>query len=408
MLRLTVPVQHVLLQHPFCMQCIGDCKTLTLTLTIRAMNRIHTGRALSLSSDMSDIPVDTWCLVSDFHPSPTLLLLSHGIYNTLRGRLAVSLVVTPGRVLHGQMLPWFIQHHVAKVQMLNIMYQIPEGFNMMSLGILNCLGKCSNLKCLSMHVSDNAMPVSVLGAVVGSLGGLKQLSLVFRMRNDLDKVSLKPLVMAGVHCEHMRLSMNMCDIGDDVIQMMADIVENHPPKWEHVRISLKHNFVTNNGVVVLVNMLVNCHSLRTLHLDLSYNRLSPSECAPILGIKNLRQCTLKLDGDVFQFSFLKLQHSPAVQLQRLRLSAAFCVPMFPAGFLFGQGGLRHLNLDLEGCHFLGPNFSLLVQCMGTSLRHSLETLQLVISSSNITCQDLIQFMCQGVAPLESGYVSGAC
>ena len=61
-----------------------------------------------------------------------------------------------------------------------------------------------------------------------------------------------------------------------------------------------------------------------------------------------------------------------------------------------------------GVPFLGPNFSLLVQCMGTSLRHSLETLQLVISSSNITCQDLIQFMCQGVAPLESGYVSGAC
>ena len=357
---------------------------------------------------MSDILADIWWLVSEFYPSPTLLLLSNGIYNTLRGRLEVSLVVTPGRVLHGQMLPWFVRHHVAKVEKLRIMYQIPEGFNMMSMGILNCLGQCSSLKCLSIHVSDNAMPVSVLGAVVGSLGCLKQLSLVFRMRNDLDKVSLQPLVMAGVHCKHMRLSMNMCDIGDDVLQMMADVVERHPPKWECVRISLKHNLITNTGVLLLVNILAKCHLLRTLHLDLSYNRLSPSECAPILGNKNMRQCTLKLDGDVFQFSFLKLQHSPAEHLQRLRLSAAFCVPMFPAGFVFGQGGLRHLNLDLEGCHFLGPNFSLLVQCMGTSLRHSLETLQMVISSSNITCQDLIQLMCQGVAPLGSGYVLGGC
>ena len=357
---------------------------------------------------MSDIPVDIWWLVSEFYPSPTLLLLSNGVHNTLRGRLGVSLMVTPGRVLHGQMLPWFVQHHVTQVGRLHIMYQIPEGFNMMSMGILNCLGQCRNLKRLSMEVSDHAMSVSVLGAVVGSLGNLNQLYLVFRMRNDLDKVSLQPLVMAGVQCEHMRLSMNMCDIGDDVIQMMADVVKRHPPKWESVRISLKHNFITNSGVLLLVDMLASCHSLRTLHLDLSYNRLSPSECVPILGNKNLRNCTLKLDGDVFQFSFLKFQHSLAVPLQRLRLSAAFCVPMFPTGFLFGQGGLRHLNLDLEGCHFWGPNFSMLVQSMGTSLRHSLETLRLVISSSNISCQDLIQLMCQGVAPLQSGYVLGGC
>ena len=295
------------------------------------------------------------------------------------------------------MYSWLIDRHSKKVESLAIVYRVPMAFEMCSRGMLGCLSMCQKLSSLSLKMGDSAIPVIHLGVVLQNMKHLQRLSLTFAFRNDLDVSSLKGIILAGMRCQHWKLGAQMCMVDDSIMELFLEFAGTRNPMWQSLHLSLKHNQITDRGIQYLCQTMARAPQLKHVKINLSHNHSSPSRTMALMNMAALETCTLKMDGDVFQFSPFQMSSVTPQFLSKLKLSSAFCNPIIAPKLTMGGGRLRHLDMDFEGCHFDGDSLTQLVTCLREQLSLSLLSLSLQVLGSNVRRVDILHLLSDGVS-----------
>ena len=230
-----------------------------------------------------------------------------------------------------------------------------------------------------------------LGRVLATLP-LEHLVIDVPMCGDVDFESMQGILMTGLRCTSFSLNLKMCDLTDDFMYGWYSLINSHTPKWQRLRLKLKHNYITDIGMEYLTALLGVAVELRELYVNVSYNRIRTMR---LFQLPQLQTFVMKADGDVFDFAPLVLQWNPA--LITCHISGAFTIPSVPTSTLVP--GMRSLNMDLEGCHFVENNWQRFVGIIGTHCGASLRTLKITVSNSNITRDDLNVLFCRALHTL---------
>ena len=266
--------------------------------------------------------------------------------------------------------------------------------------LLHALAAFRRLRSFSLQLGESAMDLHMLAGILLRAPQLTEVQLDIPFRAEAGVTALFPVLL---RCHRVHLRVSMTDVEEEVLGRLARMCATSPPAWTQLRLSLKHNMVTDAGVAHLVAIADGCPQLEDLHLNLSYVPMGMAGLRQLVELpavaRRLRRCVLKLDSDLPHPERLDTGlHVDARHLEALRLSMAFTVVV---GFDRLQLGprLHRLELDLEGCRFGGRGAVAALAAALAGAAPTLRTLVLRMVAMQLTDAQLVPLLQHGVGAL---------